>query len=391
VSVERPHWRPAEVADVRLDPLLHATDALAKRWLIALLQERPLERAPEIPLDRFAREAPELCTTVLRALESDAELHRLQASVAPGRLAELVGAGFLPEVVVAVEALRTVLWRALTEALPNLGAGAAGRLADRLAHACSLIVASTLAPEIAPPEPQERAALESPQQPQPAPPSVETPQQPSAGQPERTAPEPSAQREHAPAEVVAEEHDRAPRIEMQDARERGEEPALEDPWAFDTSATPADAPPPEDVASEIERHSGDGERFVVLLIEVVDFERLREAAEPADLDDLLAAVQRALSEALGPAERLAAEGAARWWLVAQGARAAEGRSLAELLARSVGAAVTHHHVPLRITIGVAASPEDGADAAELAERAEEELFAARAAGLSVLPDRAATF
>ena len=145
------------------------------------------------------------------------------------------------------------------------------------------------------------------------------------------------------------------------------------------------------MASEIERHSGDGERFVVLLIEIVDFERLREAADAAELDELLAAVGRALAEALGPAERLAAEGAARWWLVSRGARAPEGRSLAELLARSVSAAVTHHHVPLRITIGVAASPEDGADAAELAERAEEELFAARAAGLFVLPARAATF
>ena len=377
---------------MRLDPLLDATDELARRWLIALLQDRPLERAPEISLDRFAREAPALCATVLGALQSDVELDRLQGSVAPGRLADLVGSGQAPEVVRAVEALRAVLWRALTEALPAMSAGTTGRTADRLAHVCAAIIASTVASEIAPPEPQERpsaaetaaAALDEQQ-----PAEAERVERPAPPRPEeQPAGAPLAQ---TPSGGVEEEHDRTPRIEMQDAREHGEESELEDPWAFDAPGAPDEASPPDDVASEIERHSGEGERFVVLLIEVIDFERLREAEDAEALDDLLAAVQRALSEALGPAERLAAEGDGRWWLVARGARAPEGRSLAELLARSVSAAVAHRRVPLKLTIGVAASPEDGADATALAERAEEELFAARAAGLSVLPARAATF
>ena len=376
MSVERPTWGPPEVADVRLDSLLGATDELAKRWLIALLQPRPLERAAELSLERFAREAPGICESVLRALQSDAELERLRThDVQAGAGAEradpaaLVAAADAEELVGAVEALRSVLWRALGDALPGLGAGTTGRLADRLAYACSLVLASSLASS---PYAHVEQVLAAPASEDDAEPRVSEQAPPRA------------------AEAEDEQSDRSPRIEMQDARASvPEQPELEDPWAFDATDAAEDATYPEEVASEIERHSDDGERFVVLLIEVVDFERLREAESAAALDDLLAATQRALADALGPAERLAAEGAARWWLVARGAREAEGRALAELLARSVSAAVAHRRVALKVTIGVAVAPEDGTDARELAERAEQELYAARSSGLSVLPEGAA--
>jgi GGDEF domain-containing protein len=345
VSVDPPHWGFPEVADVRLESLLEETDELAKRWLIALLRPRPLSRAASISLSRFAREAPPLCAALLGALQSDAALDRLRAQ--PIAAGELAGAREVGDVVDAVEALRAVLWRALNDALPDLDASAAGRVADRLAHVCSLLIASSL----------------------------------TASDREGSAQEPPA---------ASENNNRAPRIELQELRADGGDPVeLEDPWAIDAPDDVEDATRAEDVTAEIERRSGEGERFVVLLIEVVGFERLREAEGPAELDDLLAAVQRALSDALGPAERLAAEGAGRWWLVARGAREPEGRSLAELLARSVSAAVAHRRVPLKVAIGVAASPENGHDAAGLAERAEEELFAARAAGVCVLPAGAA--
>lgn len=385
VSVDPPHSRPPEVADLRLDPLLDASDELAKSWLFALLEARPLERAPEISLARFARDAPELCAATLQALRSDAELDRLRAHAHRGDAAErdwdlraLAGVADTPAAVDAVEALRAVLWRALTDALPDFVLTAAGRLANRLAHVCLTLIARDAADHPRQSAPSLQAQARASQAPD-APP-YETDSADEEEEEERLAPV----REHD--EYAAEENDRAPRIEMQRMYAGAREgPELDDPWAIDTPEPLDDATCPEDVSSEIERRSGEGERFVVLLIEVVGFERLRDAEGTDALDELLSAVQRALSDTLGPAERLAAEGAGRWWLVARGARADEGRALAELLARSVSAAVAHRHVPLKIAIGVAASPEDGHEAAELAERAEEELYAARAAGLCVLP------
>lgn len=355
---------------MRLDVLLEAADELAKDWLLALLRGRPLSRAPEIPLARFASDAPDLCAAVLRGVASDAELDRLRPAAArreppePGwDLRALAGARDAPEVIDAVEALRYVLWCALTETLSDFVVVAAGRVANRLAHVCSALLA------------RSAAGTEAPGS-----------RDPIASEDPALAAE-AADDEHArEATASAEESDRAPRIEMQQSgAERVHERELEDPWSFDDPETVEAAGFPDDVSSEIDRHAEDGERLVVLLIEVVGFERLRDAEGPEELDDLLAAVQRALANALGAADRLAPEGSGRWWLVARGAGEAEGRALAELLARGVSASVAHRRVPLKIAIGVAASPEDGHEAADLAERAEEELYSARSAGVSVLP------
>jgi predicted signal transduction protein with EAL and GGDEF domain len=50
----------------------------------------------------------------------------------------------------------------------------------------------------------------------------------------------------------------------------------------------------------------------------------------------------------------------------------------------VAAAAAPHGVPLRAAVGIAACPADAAEAGALAARADERLFAARAAGVSVL-------
>jgi GGDEF domain-containing protein len=364
--------RPAAVVDVRLEPLLGSPEELAKRWLLALLGSRPLRRAGEVSLHRFAREAPELCAGVVRSLGSDVELDRLRTLAAPDSridvrrraagIAEMLGIDEPSAIVEAVEALRAALWSAIAETFPDLGASAAGALADRLAHACSMLAAGVL----------RQDALAEPA---------------SAGSAptrDRTA---DAALEAAPAAGagVPSGRDRAPRIEMQEPIAKGaEETDLEDPWAIALPPEAERSAWSKDVAPEIERRFDDGAPFAVLLIEVVDTERLREAGNERELDALVAAVQRALREPLGLLERLAAEGVGRWWLVAPGLRAEEGRALAERLASSVSVAVEHHRTPVRIAVGVAVSPEDGSEADELAEHSEQELYAALAAGVSVV-------
>jgi GGDEF domain-containing protein len=354
--------------DLQLDLLLDATEELAKRWLLALLGSRPLQRAGEIPLARFSREAPPLCARVLRALTSDIELERLNmlgaapdradASELPVWLGELVGAREIGEIVAAAESLRAVLWQGIVGNLADATASKAGQVRHRLAHACASLTVSV----------GIRGELPADQPP---------------------AARPAADR---PAAAAPSEGDRAPRIALQDAPPApDEEIDVEDPWAIDpapcaerTTAPEGDEEPfaPGAEGAAWPQHDVP---FVVLLVEVVGAERLRDAEDPVALEELMAAVERALLEPTGPGDRLAPEGAGRWWLVAPGADAAEGRSLAERLARSVRSAVADRHGPLKVVIGTAASPEDGADAAELAERAEEELYAARASGVCVLP------
>jgi hypothetical protein len=151
--------RAGVVAGAPLDALIADADGLARRWAIALINLRPLERIAEIPLDTFALKAPPLCALVVQSLGSDAELERMTGrspadggedfALAP-TLRALAGARGAPAAVEAVEALRGVLWEAL---LGELHWPVADRspsrlvadLADRLAYVCASVLAASLA------------------------------------------------------------------------------------------------------------------------------------------------------------------------------------------------------------------------------------------------------
>ncbi|MFI4977134.1 MAG: hypothetical protein ACHQC8_00430 [Solirubrobacterales bacterium] len=151
--------RALAVADAPLDALIADADGLARRWAIALINQRPLERIGEIPLEAFALKAPPLCALVVRSLGSDAELESMtgrglaggRQDSAPARtLRALAGARSGPAAVEAVEALRGVLWDALLGELHWLLADQSSSrlladLADRLAYACASLLAASLA------------------------------------------------------------------------------------------------------------------------------------------------------------------------------------------------------------------------------------------------------
>ena len=165
--------RPRPVADAPVEALVARADELARRWAIALILARPLDRLGELPFESFAREAPALCAQLVRALSSDEQLERLcgrsprdpGAAPAALRLAEVTGARDSTAVVEAMEALRGVVWDALADevGLNSADRSAArelGDLADRLAYVCSSAVACSLAAP-APPV-QRRFATRAP-------------------------------------------------------------------------------------------------------------------------------------------------------------------------------------------------------------------------------------
>jgi hypothetical protein len=163
VPAPRHPARARPVAELSLDELLARPEELARRWAVALVLERPVERIGEVPLQRLAREGPALCAQVVRAVGSDAELERLLAPADSGehegsppaaRLGELAGARDSGEHVRVIEALRAVLWEQLLgelqwPAFDRLPPRLLADLADRLAHVC----ASALEVALSPPAP----------------------------------------------------------------------------------------------------------------------------------------------------------------------------------------------------------------------------------------------
>jgi GGDEF domain-containing protein len=388
-----PRARP--VAQLPGETLIARADELARRWAIALILARPTDAIGDVPLEELAREAPALCAQVLSALQSDVELERLtgrgaptgrEASAAARRLSAICGAREPAALVDAVEALRGVLWEALLDELSEPPVRLVGDLSDRLAHVCSAMLAvavdATGTPPLDPTD--ERVELER--------------QAPSAR-------EPSQSTTVSGAAVIVDEH--AGAGAWQSPRERRQlwpqpTPAPGSPrfvrersWTTPGPVTPGVRGEIEirderreegaaawigSITAQLERFERDGLPFAVLLVELVDIERLRREEPPEELSQLTAGVEEALSSALGEwAGALTRERPGRFWLLAPATDRSAAARLAERLTRAVGARAGHRGAPLVVAIGVAVCPEDGRQAAALAAHADVGLFAARSA------------
>jgi hypothetical protein len=118
--------------------------------------------------------------------------------------------------------------------------------------------------------------------------------------------------------------------------------------------------------------------FAVLAVEAGDAARVA-AADPDGAAGALARVEETVRGELRPGDALGREDDGRLWVIAADLGGPEARALAERVADAIAAA----SLPLATSIGVAASPADGVDAEVLTARADEALFAARAAGVPI--------
>jgi GGDEF domain-containing protein len=322
--------RPHPVADVPPAALADG-QAPAKGWLLALLAARPLRDAPALPVPDLARDAPALCTAVLRAIGSDAELRRLESggdlADLAGRAGALAGAAGPAAAVAAVAALRAALWEALTTTMAPLDAATIAALAERLAFVCDAVAAATLGAAV----PPGRATS----------PGVAAP--PAAAAP--------------PAEAApASGEDAVASFRVRDAR--------------------------GDWEAAVERLAAGARPFALLAVEVDDAPRLA-AADAQGAAEALARVERAVRDELRPGDVLGREEDGRLWIVAADLGATGARALAERLADAVAAVPALRGAPVSVSIGLAASPAGGADRHELTARADESLYAARAAGVPI--------
>ncbi len=255
----------------------------------------------------------------------------------------------------AAQALSETLWDALHEELAGPTGQRVAELSQRLADVSATV--ALLA----------RVDPGSPAPPEPAPPAE--PEPPPARDDETPLPQesPSAREASSLAMIVDElAPEGSSEIEIRD--ERGERVPTE--WIASIDRL-------------LERYARDGVPFAVLLVELVDVERLRHAELPGEVSRLTSLVEAALASELGPADSLTRESPGRYWLLAPAADATGSRELLERLTAAVRGAASHRGVPLEIAVGPAVCPLDGSQAEVLAAHAEIALYAARAAGRPV--------
>jgi hypothetical protein len=378
--------RAHAVADLAVDAVLERAEELAKRWVIALIRTSRLDGLGELPLDELAREGPSLCAQMVRAVQSEVELERLTGRGAPSgreqtavarRLAKITGAPDTTALVEAVEALRGVLWEALGEQLREPSARQVGDVCDRLAYVCSAALATAVGHTamlnrtepaqqgevtIEPPAPGEGRVTGPPYGEHPATIVDERPGSPVEVAPPSGTERPLSWDESPPAPAGA----RATEIEIRD--ERGED-GEQGPAAWIRS-----------IGGQLERFAQDRLPFAVLLVELVEIERLRGATFSAELSELDAALELALTAALGTgAGSLTGERPGRYWLLAQRTDRAGARGLAERVAREVASYGDRLSPRLQVAIGTAVCPEDAREAAALAAHADVGLYADRSA------------
>jgi GGDEF domain-containing protein len=325
-----PRWRRARpVADTPVDELLLRAEDLAKGWLLALVEQAPLEGASQILATDLAREGPRLCDAVVRALAHDSDLQRIQAGGAlerlVGEVGPLAGASDSVAVSAAVDALHAVIWSALREELRASDPDLVAELAERLSLVVEAVRAAALRRSVG-----GRTSLRG------------------------------ARRETDVAVPAA-----AP-----------EAPVSRGPQAGSLWMGA--------VEDEIARAEGAGSPLSLLLVELDDADRVVAAESAGEATATFGRFAQAVRTVMRRQDILACESDSRAWIIAPGTARAGAQALGARVAGAVRAIEPWRGAPLTVSIGVAILGEDGKRCDELIASAEEAKFAAAASGIEIV-------
>lgn len=356
--------RARPVADAPLDALLERSEDLAKGWLLALLEQAPLDEAPQILAADLAREGPRICAAVLQALSSDSDQRRLEpdGALAPlaARAGRLAGAAGAEATVDAIDALHGVIWSALRSELRDPDPELVGELAERLAQVTALLRTAALrgpAPLSAVPGADPEPGIRSPG----AGPAAGSPS-PGAGQHQR----PQAASPFGAA-----------------SRSSLETEAPQSPPAWMEPEPPRSDAPPLWVGALHEEIRGAGNAALsLLLIELEDSDRILAVESEAGSAATFSAFAQGVRQAVRRQDILVSETASRAWVIARDTGRSGARALGDRIAAAVRESRQWRGAPLTISVGLAVLGEDGRTPAELIEAAEEARFAASARGPS---------
>jgi GGDEF domain-containing protein len=358
--------RARAVADAPVDALLLRTDDLTKGWLLALLEQAPLEDAPAIVAADISRDGPRICDAAIRALADDDDLRRLEPGGAleplVSRTGELAGAAGAATVAAVVDALEAILWSALRSELRGDDAELVSELAERLALVAGLIRGAALR-RVAGAE-SEAGAAPAPA-PRPGRPAPEAPAEPPATRP----PSPRLRPAAVPAEPPASPRSEAP------SEGAAAPPAAE---------RPAEALWIGALEDEVTRAQKADSLLSLLLVELEDADRVLAADTEPEASATFGRFAQALRTVVRRQDILACETESRAWIIARDTGRAGATALATRTARAVREARPWRGGPMTVNAGIAVYREDGHDAAGLIDAAEQSKFAAAAAGLAVI-------
>jgi GGDEF domain-containing protein len=339
------------------EELAERAQAVAKGWLLALVERAPLASAGAIPAAALAAEGPAICAALARALGSDRELARLapdgDLAPLPRRIPALAGATDAAGGAAAVDALRACLWTAALDAhSAPPGFDALATLAERLAAVAATVTATALGdPAQAPAAPMAPGAPAAPDDPAPAPAAdlAAASASPSPNGSVTRLPT-AAERQPAGGSLAA----------MDDG----------DLWI-------------ETLERHVDQAQREGGGLALLRVELVDAERIEASTPEAERGVPYGRLAQAVRKAIRRQDLVASDHHGRAWVIAPAVGRAGAIALAERIAAGVEGGEPWHGAPLAATIGFAIYGEDGRDAPELIERAEEAMLAASAAGVRV--------
>jgi len=127
------------------------------------------------------------------------------------------------------------------------------------------------------------------------------------------------------------------------------------------------------IGGQLEQFERDHVSFAVLLVELVDRERLARGAGALDR------LEREISGALGARGSLTRERPGRYWLVMPATDRGAARQLAERLGGAVSTGSADLAARLEVAVGIAVCPDDGRQASTIAAHADVDLYADRSA------------
>jgi GGDEF domain-containing protein len=380
--------RPRPVVSTGVEALLLRTEELAKGWLLALVEDAPLDEAAAILAGDVARDGPRVCDAVVRAIYADGDLRRIEQEgvLEPlaSRTGELAGAGSAEAAGHAVEALREVIWSALRGELAQADPELLSDAAERLSTVTGLVLAAVLrrrdAAEADTPGPARVAPLRVARADDPANPgdhperravgsvrpgSVGTasPVVPSgAGGGTATGVGGSSGREAAAHTSAAGLGGDAAREEARDALWVG---ALRD---------------------EIVRAARASLPLSLLLVELDEAERLLAVEPQSEASATFGRFAQSVRTSVRRRDVLACETDSRAWIIARDTGRAGAQALGSRIASTVPAEGSWGGAPLTVSVGLAVLGEDGHNAAALIDAAEQTRFAAEASGVGIVTD-----
>jgi GGDEF domain-containing protein len=362
--------RPRPVVGAGIEALLLRSEELAKGWLVALVEDAPLDQAAAILAGEVARDGPRVCDAVVRAMYDEADLRRIEQEgvLEPlaSRAGELAGARTPEAAAHAVQALREVVWSAMRGELIQTDPDLLADAAERLSLVTALVLAAVL-------RHRDERELDAPGPARVAPLRVAGGEDPagSGDQPERGT------LGGVRPGLVDTASSAAPDTEAGDAfSERGTDGEREDRDALWVGA----------LRDEIVRAARASLPLSLLLVELEDAERLMAVEPHGEARATFGRFAQAVRTAVRRRDVLACETDSRAWIIARDTGRAGAQALGSRIAAALPAEESWRGAPLTVSVGLAVLGEDGHNAAALIDAAEQTRFAAEASGIGIVGD-----